>query len=150
MDKVDIKWHDLDDNEDELKNFSGFYAIVALNVEDEEDEEVDLLYIGMSYQENMQDKIDEPHLAYDFLEDYQEENPEMELFFMIGVMQESTLDIMSKQFFSDIECLLIDDNEPLFNKPCTHKSTDHRRDLEITNSGDYEPLEEISRIEIEE
>ena len=149
MDKITINWHDLEEDEDEKKlaQFSGFYAIVAFNAEDEEDDEVDLLYIGMAYQESILDKVEEPHIAFNFLEEFLEESPEMEVFFMMGVIEESSLDIMSRQFYADVQCLLVEHNDPIFNPPCDEEKDEAKeRKLHITNTGDFEPLEEITEL----
>ena len=148
MDKVTIEWFDLDDETElNLEKFSGFYALVAENIEDEDSNDVDLLYIGMGYEQAMNDKFNKPQQEYKFLENYQNENPEMATFFMVGRIQEGNSQILSQKFYSNLECLLVSSNEPVFNKICTEKCTSNKKNIWVNNIGDYEPLEEISKIQ---
>ncbi|MES0489669.1 MAG: hypothetical protein ABUK01_06745 [Leptospirales bacterium] len=145
MNKFKINWSDLDENrQNALAEFSGFYALVAENIEDEASTEVDLLYIGMAYERTILNLVKQPYRAFDFLEEYEKLNLDMETFFMVGLLQENAPNETPKNIFSNIQCLLVRQNEPLFNVPCKEIKSNHTANLSITNSGDYEPLEEFS------
>jgi hypothetical protein len=147
MNKVTIKWHDLDDESSvNLENYTGFYVLVGENIEDEESDEVDLLDIRTAYKENILEKIDEPIDSYEFLEEYLEENPEMDIFFMMGQVQNSTVNPLTKELMEEVNCLLISANEPLFSDLCEEPGDNHGIALQVENTGDFHPLEETSEL----
>jgi hypothetical protein len=61
---------------------------------------------------------------------------------MWGIIEKCTLDKITKQLFDDIECCLINSNQPICNTMC--KDSYKGREIKIINDGDYSPLKKES------
>lgn len=146
MDIVQVTWlngfYRLDDiptvKVQEL-NGVGLYAVLIAKFDKQTTkwESWKLLYIGHAFDQTLRDRIPQPHEADKCVKNWFDANPGFEKVVMIGAV--TLPKQVTKGLLADIECCLINVNQPPCNIAC--KDAYSGRDLDIINLGDYKPLQ---------
>jgi hypothetical protein len=152
MDTAKIDWSetivklvDIDQSKNPYLDKKGFYAILTgkFNSLEEKFQNIKLRYIGQAYRQTLRIRVPQDHIAYKKIEKYLKNNPDYEPLVMLGIISEHSKEKLTYQFIDDIEACLIFSNKP----DCNTKNIDSYdgRDIKVINTGDYCPLDEISK-----
>ncbi|NOS86917.1 MAG: hypothetical protein HOP31_17465, partial [Ignavibacteria bacterium] len=114
MDEIEItlKWKaekihvkQLNEKVASFKKQNGFYAIHCNG---------ELLYIGQTYAQTIEQRIKQEHVAYDCINEFKEKN-NCDLFFILGVIVSKSVEYETKSLYDNIENCLIVRNKPFCN-----------------------------------
>jgi hypothetical protein len=151
MDSVTVDWAQgiitvdgLEQSKNPCLDQAGFYAILAgnLNATTKRYTNLILLYIGQAYNQTLRVRIPQEHDAYECVNAYARDNPTVTLLIMVGVVTDMPGNRATQQLYDDVECCLINKNQPRCNTAC--KDNYSGRDLTVTNTGDFSPLAQQS------
>ena len=153
MDSVTIDWAQgctrfdrVNNSQKEYFDKKGFYVVLTgkYNKDSNKFENIRLQYIGLAYDQSIRERVQQEHSAYSKIQNYLNEHSEYTPLVMVGIIKNSTLGRITKDFFEDIEACLINDNKPLCNTQSIESY--NGRDIKVTNTGDYSPLNQVSII----
>ena len=123
----------------------GFYVFLAgtINPETGNYKDLDLLYIGKTYEQTLRERIPQGHAEADTQMDaYFADHADSDRIVKCGILTDFPGERVSEGLFKDIECCLINRNQPLCNTVC--KDNYKGRDIRVNNSGSYYPLAQSS------
>lgn len=129
---------DLEEIDDERD--ADLYALIAADEDEVEGKwtRLRLLYIGSAFLQFVATRIRQPHNAYACVNRYMHLHPGKVLLVMTGTITEASLERISETFVREVECCLINCNQPHCNDVCMESYSG--RELVVRNSGDYAPL----------
>jgi hypothetical protein len=122
----------------------GFYAILGAKQDEKRKWEVmTLLYIGQAFDQTLRERIPQEQRAYKCVAAFLGNNlgTKAEAIVIHGLVGRSSASL-NEDLVDDIECCLVNSNQPLCNQPC--KDSYKGRPLAITNVGGFYPLKEQS------
>lgn len=126
---------------DFLEN-NGFYVILAATYDATKNIffDMELLYIGQTFDQTFRERIPQPHEAYPLIYEYMKYNSQKTVVAKLGAIYDCDAERITQELFDDIECCLINKNQPIFNDKC--KKSYIGRSIIVENIGDYFPLKE--------
>ncbi len=130
----------------ERLNQSGFYMLLTGEPVDERQFNInELLYIGQAYDQTLRVRIPQQHPAYDCI--VKKYKGKFLYLAVCSIISLQGISGITHELFDDIECCLIYRNGPLCNINCRdeYNSNRRRREIQIENTGKYDPLEQNSR-----
>jgi hypothetical protein len=151
MDEVFIEWNshvipysNIQENENCCLDKNGFYMVLTgkYNVTTNKYTNIKLQYIGQAYDQSIRKRVPQPHVAYNEIQQYLNVNSGYKALVISGIITESSQKKITAELFDDIEACLIFCNQPLTNTQ--NKESYKGREIVITNTGTYFPLEEVA------
>lgn len=151
MDTVEVTWakgfirfSDVETAKLPVLDGAGLYAVLGAKHDSGKGGWLDyrLLYIGQSFDQSLRARIPQPHDAYGCVDSWVQKNEGFEAVVMAGAITASNVQSVTSSLMDDVECCLINTNQPLCNDKC--KDVYAGSELQVTNAGDYAPLKSVS------